>query len=128
MIKDIATVMGRTPTTICEWVNDNRKPYGEKFHKIEEWKGKSNDDERQKAINLYSEHQNVVQVSRLMDRSYTTIKRWLDEAGVNTSRKSRPAKRAKKNDEAKNLERIQQLEDENARLRNIIQELASIGK
>ena len=120
MIKDIAAVMNRTSTTICEWVNKNKKPYEEKFHKIEEWKGKSSDDERQKAIDLYNDYHNIVTVTRLMDRSYTTIKRWLDEAGIDTSRKVRPAKRSK---QSTYLKRIQELEEENAKLKKAIQEL-----
>ena len=57
-------------------------------YKVKEWKGKAAEDEKQQVGAPYQQHQSIAKVCQLLDRSYDTVRRWLKQAGVDTSGKT----------------------------------------
>ncbi len=88
-------------------------------YKITSWKGKSSSDERAEAVELYAELGSIPKVCVRMDRNYETIRRWLKQAGVDTS--------TPKTKQTKS-ELIAELKAENEELRDIIAQLAQLHK
>ena len=84
-IPEIAQHLGRATSTIYEWITGKTKQCDD--YKVKEWKGKATEDEKQQAVVLYQQHQSIGTVCQLLDRSYDTVRRWLKEAGVDTSGK-----------------------------------------
>lgn len=82
-------------------------------YRIQEWKGKSGEEERLEAVDRYQQLKNVAAVARVMDRNDNTIRRWLKEAGVEID--PNPLKKSKNAQQ-----QIRELQEENSRLRNAL--------
>lgn len=110
----IASELNRAHSTVWGWFNTSTDDY-----KIKEWKGKASDDEKQMAVVHYEHLGSIPKVCEIMDRSYDTVRRWLKEAGIDTS-----PKKSKKVVQLK--QRVVELEAENKKLRAAIQALTAI--
>lgn len=117
-INEIATSLDRPYNRIWNWVTGGSTD----CYKIKAWKGKSSAEERQRAVDLYHELGTIPKVCQAMDRNYETVRRWLKNAGVDTSIKPKPKTTTKK---SKLEQRIAELEEENKKLRETIVKLAS---
>jgi transposase-like protein len=111
-IAAIASELQRPHSTVWGWFNTSTDDY-----KIKEWKGKATDDEKQMAVVHYQHLGTIPKVCEVMDRSYDTVRRWLKEAGVDTSPKKSKSG-GKKVLQLK--QRVEDLEAENARLREAL--------
>ena len=110
-ITEVAEQLNRSSSAVYEWVSGNASPSG---YTIKEWKGKAGAEEKQKAIDVYKKHKSIPKVCKEVDRSYETVRRWLKDAGVDTSQHVSKTKQVKKNN---------RLEQENAELRAEIAKL-----
>lgn len=128
--EEIGKKIGRGTTFVHRWVKDYSNIY-----KIQEWKGKATQEEKDRAVIAYETYQSIPKVCEELDRSYDAIYRWLKEAGIDTSHpqphyKKKPTKKQNKELERKvsRLEtRIIELEAQNGELRNVIATLATFN-
>ena len=108
-IAAIASELNRAHSTIWGWFNTSTDDY-----KIQEWKGKASPEEKQKAVEAYLRLRTIPKVCAELDRSYDTIRRWLHEAGIDTSK---PVSKSKiKKDKSKADKKIAKLEAQVAEL------------
>lgn len=136
--EEVGQELGRATSTIHRWVTDY--DYRCPSYKIQEWKGKSKQEEKDLAVETYLVYQSIPKVCEVMDRSYDTIYRWLKGAGIDTSQSMTKTKSSKKvrdgvRDKIK-LEkkivkldkRIAELEAQNDELRNVVATLATFNQ
>lgn len=127
----ISQLMNRGTSTIHRWVKDYDNTY-----KIQEWKGKAKQEEKDLAVETYLVYQSIPKVCEVMDRSYDTILRWLKQAEIDTScptpqNKSKKTVREKIKLEKKVVKletRIVELEAQNDELRNVVATLATFNQ
>ena len=116
-IGEIANQLDRAYSTVWNWFNTKDNSY-----RILSWKGKATDVEKQQAVDAYERLGTIAKVCEEVDRNYNTVSRWLKEAQVDTSRPTTKSS-GKKTKQLKN--RVFELEEENARLKEVIQILTT---
>ena len=118
-IPEIARQISRANSTVYAWITGDSSHHGDNY-KVKSWKGKAGPEEKAEAVQLFKAHRSISKVCELTDRSYDTVRRWLKQAGIDTSAKP------KETTEVEALKaQLAELKAENQKLKDTIISLAN---